>query len=229
MSDHPEHPSIELPDQKNYEVAYGLAYKLAAERLISSAQIEELCRRSGSLLIFENDQKAIRLSYLNSLYQVNLPDVSISKIGDTSPVELRDKILILHYMLTASGRPLSGELISFKELGEGLAYYPTFAQRAIQPLITYFGANPENMLESAQLLGGVKSKLGDFAVTISAFNKVPLTLVVWRGDDEFPPNANILFDRYVLDYLPLEDLIVLCQTVVWKLVKYFQSIKGGRL
>ncbi len=229
MSSNLDHLSVALPDQNNYEVAYGLAYKLAADKLVSHAQIEELCRRSGSLLIPENEQKAFKLSYLNSEYQVNLPDVSFSKIGDTSPVELRDKILILHYLLTASGRPLSGELISFKELGEGLAYYPTFAQRSIQPLVTHFGANPENMLKAAQSLGGIKSNLGDFAVSIPAFKNVPLSFVVWRGDDEFPPNANLLFDRSVLDYLPLEDLIVLCQAIVWKMVKYDQSTQGVRI
>jgi hypothetical protein len=219
MSDNLDHLPGTLPDQKNYEAAYGLAYKLAAEKLAAAAQIEELCRRSGAFFLTEQGKKVIQLSYLNNLYQIRLQEVTFSKAGDPAPVELRDKILMLHYLLTASGRPLSGELIGFKELGEGLAYYPTFTQRAIQPLITCFGSRPEKMLESAGPLGGMKSVLGDCAVTIPTLARVPLTLVLWRGDDEFPPNANVLFDRSVLDYLPLEDLIVLCQTVVRKMAR----------
>jgi len=219
MSENLDHLSITLPDQKNYEVAYGLAYSLALEKLISSNSIEELCRRTDSLLITENADKFIKISYLNHLYHIDLRKQTVRKAGDDTQVELRDKILILHYLLTASGQLLSGDLISFKDLGEGQAYYPTFAQRAIQPLINYFGKHPDKIQKCAEQIGGVKSAFGDFAVTISAFARVPVTIVLWQGDDEFPPTANMLFDRIVLDYLPLEDLIVLSQTIVWKLVK----------
>jgi hypothetical protein len=222
MSNNLDHLPVAIPDQKNYEMAYGLAYKLAVEKLLAS-DIAGLCRFSESVLITENGKQIVQLSYLNSLFRIMMPEVVFNRVGDPCPVELRDKILILHYLLTASGRPLSGKLISFKELGEGQVYFPTFAQRAIQPLITHFGNNLEKILESSSLLGGAKSDFGDCAVSIPAFIRVPLTLVLWRGDNEFPPNANILFDRCVLDYLPLEDLIVLCQTVVWKMVNSLNS------
>jgi hypothetical protein len=223
MSDNLDHLSVTLPDQKNYEVAYGQALKLAEEKLAAAAQIEELCARSGALYIADQGKNNIQISFLNHLYNIRMPEATFSQLGSPAPVEVRDKILMLHYLLTASGRPLSGELIGFQELGAGLVYYPTFAQRVIQPLIIYFGKTPEKMLELAGPLGGTKSALGDYAVTIPAFTRVPLTMIFWRGDDEFPPNANILFDRLVLDYLPLEDLIVLCQTIVWKMVKSLKS------
>jgi hypothetical protein len=41
--------------------------------------------------------------------------------------------------------------------------------------------------------------------------------VLWRGDDEFPPNATILFDSSVTDYLSTEDLAVLCERIAQKL------------
>jgi hypothetical protein len=33
-----------------------------------------------------------------------------------------------------------------------------------------------------------------------------------------------LFDSTVLDYLPVEDVIVLCQTIVWRLVKSIREV-----
>jgi hypothetical protein len=56
-------------------------------------------------------------------------------------------------------------------------------------------------------------------VTINAFDRVPLTLVLWRGDEEVAPNGNILFDANISDYLSTEDVTVLSETIVWKLVK----------
>jgi hypothetical protein len=67
------------------------------------------------------------------------------------------------------------------------------------------------------------AKYGDVSVTIPAFSRVPITIVVWKGDEEFPPSASILFDDTVLDYLSAEDINVLCQTVTWRLVKSLKS------
>jgi len=221
-NDKTEHISISLPDQKNYEVAYGLAYKLAGQKLSSFASLEDICQKSESACHISGSNRSIEVKYLNRLYQISLPDIAINMVNSPENVELRDKILILHYVTQARGTPLSNNLIAFKELKEGANYFPTYFQRAVKPLIDFFGKSPEKLIELAREVGGQVSKYGDVAVTIPAFNRVPITLVLWKGDDEFPPDANILFDSTVLDYLAAEDLIILCQTISWKLVKMLQ-------
>jgi len=42
---------------------------------------------------------------------------------------------------------------------------------------------------------------------------------VWRRDAEFPAEGKVLFDSSVSCYLPVEDIVVMAETVVWKLVK----------
>ncbi len=54
---------------------------------------------------------------------------------------------------------------------------------------------------------------------------VPLTLVLWKGDAEFAPEGTIMFDRTITDYLPSEEIIYLCQSTSWRLVKLLKS--GG--
>lgn len=61
--------------------------------------------------------------------------------------------------------------------------------------------------------------MGDASVLIWAFPRVPIGLVLWKGDEEFPPAGNILFDSSIPAYLPVEDIVVLTETVVWKLIK----------
>ena len=60
-------------------------------------------------------------------------------------------------------------------------------------------------------------------MTINAFDQVPITLVLWKGDEEVAPNGNILFDANISDYLSTEDVTVLSETIVWKLVKNIPS------
>jgi hypothetical protein len=218
MNGNDEHLSISLPDQKNYEIAYGLAFKLAAEKLSNLVNLEEQCRKSESFCRYEDASHDITLKYLNQSYIVSLPEINIKKQGSEEPVELRDKILILHYLTQAKGTPLSNKIISYQELKEGASYYPTFIKRAVKPLINYFGSDPDKLFDVSSEMGGTKADYGDASVTISAFSRVPIILGVWRGADDFPPNANILFDSTILDYLSAEDVNVLCQTIAWKLV-----------
>jgi|WetSurMetagenome_2_1015567.scaffolds.fasta_scaffold26235_4 hypothetical protein len=208
-----------VPGQKNFEVAYNLALKLAAEKLSHISDIEDLCRKSGSTCLLSVSPQIISLRYLNRLYQVTLPDVQISFTENTEPVELRDKILILHYLIQAKGTPLSGQMISFHELKEAAVYFPTFSKRVIRPLIEHFGKNPDHLSRVSSKLGGIAADFGDSSVTIPAFSRVPVTLVVWKDDEEFPANANVLFDSTIQEYLPSEDIVILCQTIIWKLAQ----------
>ena len=95
---------------------------------------------------------------------------------------LRDKILILHYFLSAAGAPLTGKMITYKELHDGINYYPTFRKRAIEPVVNRFKDQPEKLVEAGKKLGGAKADFGDSAVTIPAFTRVPLTYVLWVGE-----------------------------------------------
>jgi hypothetical protein len=115
-------------------------------------------------------------------------------------------------------------LIAYKELPEGASYFPTFAKRTIKPLLDHFGKEPHLLLDVAQKLGGNKAEYGDVAVTINAFSYVPITLVLWHGDEEFAPEGSILFDSTISDYLPTEDINVLCETIAWRLVKFSKGV-----
>ncbi len=203
---------------------YGLAYKLACEQL-ARTDIKQQCANSGATCLALDTKRAIVVEYLGRTYEVTLPEVRISQEDSDEEVPLRDKILILHYLAQAKGTPLSGRIITYKELPEGAVYFPTFAKRAIKPLVDYFGREPHRLIDISRILEGSKADYGDVAVTIGAFKRVPATLVLWHGDDEFPPQGSILFDSSISDYLSTEDITVLCETIAWRLVRQLKA--GG--
>jgi len=198
----------------NKDYGYGLALKIARDEL-AHTDIAGQCHRSGAQ--YFPDQKAVTVEFVNQPYQISLPGGEVTMAGREPPVA--EKILVLHYFLQAKDVPLTNDLISFKELPEGSGYYPTFYARAIKPLVKQFGREPRRLAEVAAILGGRPASYGDVSVTIDGFRKVPVTLVLWRGDDEFPPEGNILLDSSISHYLPAEDIIFLCQTITWRLVK----------
>ena len=210
------------------EHGYELSYKLACEQLAKTSDIEEQCRKSGARYIGPSE---IVIDYLNQPYHIILPrdipschcEADVISRSNLVEVSLRDKILILHYFTMAKGTPATGKLITYKQLPGGVSYFPAFSQRAIAPLVNHFGKNPELLIKAAAKLGDRGADYGDVSVNVNAFDYVPITLVLWRGDEELASNGNILFDANISDYLSTEDITVLSEAIIWKLVKDISS------
>jgi len=199
-----------------WERGFDLSYRLACEQMARISDIPQQCRRSGARYIGRNE---IVIDYLNQPYHIMLSECKIVLENSDRETPLRDKILMLHYFTGAKGTPATGKSIAYKQLQGGVSYFPAFSQRAIGPLVKNFGKRPELLRITAAELGGRDAGYGDVSVTINAFDRVPLTFVLWRGDEELAPNGNILFDANISDYLSTEDVTVLSETVVWKLVR----------
>lgn len=215
-----DHISSHSSRQEGFE----LSYRLARKQLTGIVDLQEQCRKSGARYIGPDK---IIIDYLNQPYRISLPDVEFSledspdSIGTEVP--LTDKILILHYFNQAEGTPATGKPITFKQIPAGISYYSAFFQRVIAPLVNHFGKQPDLLMKAAERLAGHRAQPGDMSVTVNAFPHVPITLVLWRGDDELPPSGNVFFDANISDYLPTEDVTVLCGNLVWKMVKGIPS------
>ena len=92
-----------------------------------------------------------------------------------------------------------------------------------RPLLKNFSQQPERLPEAAAMFDFQQADYGDVAVTVNAFSRVPITLVLWRGDDELAPECSILFDSTIPDYLSTEDITVLCETIAWRLVSFLRE------
>jgi len=216
--------TVVVLNKNKAEYGYEYAYKLAREQLSSIADIEKQCLKSGAQCqAIDSKRTIITVKFLDQLYKISHPDIDISLAGREEEIPIRDRLLILHYLTQARGTALTNKIISYKELPEGTNYFPTFAKRAIKPVLGHFGKEPEQLVDIARKLGGHRIDYGDVAVTITAFPRVPITYVMWKGDEELPPEGNILFDSTIPDYLPTEDINVLCETIAWRLVKSYQQ------
>jgi len=210
-----------LPEQSSYD-GYDLepAYKLAREQLAGIEDMEQLCLKSDARYLVTGSQQEIAIGYLNRLYRIAMPNIEVLLTDSGEEVPIKDRVLILHYLLSANGTPITNRQITFKELPGGGNYFRTFSKRAIEPLVEHFGEQPHVLIDTAGKLGGHTVAFGDVAVTVNAFSRVPVTIVLWQGDEEFPAQGDILFDAAISDYLSTYDVTVLCESIIWKLVKF---------
>lgn len=196
------------------EKGYETAYREAIEEL-KKGDPAKIADRSGARM--EGD--AILLEYLGRTFKIIPPhfDVRCEKGGERVPLKIQT--IILHYLKDSRGTPLSGELIDFRGIPSGIFYHPVFQATVERPLLERFGEKPEKFIEAASKLGGVKAEFGDFSVTIPALPRVPVTIILYPGDDEFPPSCKVLFDSSIRNYLVTEDVRILCEEIVRELIR----------
>jgi hypothetical protein len=68
------------------------------------------------------------------------------------------------------------------------------------------------------MYGAVPFNQGDVSVLVRALPLVPIALILWRGDEEFPPEGNILFDRSIIGLFSAEDIAWLSGMVVYPMI-----------
>jgi hypothetical protein len=78
---------------------------------------------------------------------------------------------------------------------------------------------PEELVKTAAIFNGQSVNYGDASVRINALPRVPITIALWRGDEEFGPEGSILFDSTVSEYLTNDDIHSLCEGIAWKMVR----------
>jgi len=133
--------------------------------------------------------------------------------------DIRERIVLLHYLQTAGGIALTGTWMAFSQIPGAQLYLANFQARSGDRLARAFGDEPLRLLEAARELGGVETDSGDVGVRIPALPRAPVLALVWGGDDEFPASGDVLFDSSITDYLPTEDIIVLAEKVVTRLCR----------
>ncbi|MGB9803043.1 DUF3786 domain-containing protein [Desulfofundulus sp.] len=173
----------------------------------------------NAAVIYRPERGEFIVPFLGLHYLVKYPDGEVTDAAGGAEVPREIQITLLHYLAKASPARVEGRFISFQELPGGFIYAGPFHNRAVRPLVGIFGSKPELLVQAAEMLGGRRVEIGDVAVTVPVLPKIPVTFVLWLGDEEFPPSGNVLFDSSAPRHLPTEDYALLPGLVLGKMKK----------
>ncbi|MBA4386390.1 MAG: hypothetical protein C0404_00310 [Verrucomicrobia bacterium] len=116
------------------------------------------------------------------------------------------RLSILHYLIGARSAPLSGRLVKPEDLKAGPIYFTGSHVLPLEALAARYGRNVEEFVEQGLRLGGQRRSHGDAAVELRAFPRLPVTIILWREDEEFPARASLLFDASCEQHVPADIL-----------------------
>ncbi len=166
------------------------------------------------------------LPFFDTRLRVDLEEKSVLLEG--RPVDETMSVLALHYLAGCGKDAPSGALRPFYQAEGGDAYYEAFKHRVIDRVAVEFGQHPDSLIRAGGAVGGMDVDLGSAAIEIKVFPKVWITVIVWEGDEEVPPSANVLFDSLAFSVLSTEDLAVVGSLAIARLVKAKALLSSGR-
>ena len=116
------------------------------------------------------------------------------------------RLSILHYLLGAAKITPTGHLLKPTELKTGQIYVKGSHLLPLEGIAARFSGDPEGFVRQGARFGGEQRDYGDAAVELRPFSRVPITLILWLEDDEFPARSYLLFDETCEAHLPPDIL-----------------------
>jgi len=177
-------------------------------RELADKDPEAVCRRTGCF--YDKDRQCYELEVWDDVYHIYPHEPRIECQGRASQaVHEYLSIFIVHYLLTAVEAVIEGEWISEKDIPGGPTFFrgphaiPTdLITRTYQNDIAAFGRR-------CRVLRGETVEMGDAAFRFQMTGRLPVVVLYWQGDGDFPPEARMLFDRSICRFLALDVVFAL--------------------
>ncbi len=154
------------------------------------------------------DGKAFHVNLLGKEYAISHPVYALHVAeGETIP-PLPTQTFLLRYLLEAVTVPWQGTWKTFRERPWGEMYIKPYTGRVLTRAAFTFGTRLQAFCTACEKMGAKKVPHGDGGYEFSFLGAYRMQILIWEGDDEFPPNAQILYSDNFADGFAAEDRVV---------------------
>ena len=159
-----------------------------------------------------SNKSGFALPFLHQTFQVFPEKRAVVSRYDHAPQDasFERELILLTYLVRSQALELSGELVNEKQLPGGETFFRGPHRLSTGPLEQVFGKDRVAFLSAGKRLHGTVIDLADAAIRLPVFPRVPVILILWEKDDEFPARITVNFDATVSSHLPLD--------MVWAMV-----------
>lgn len=171
---------------------------------------------------YRTDPERYVITLLNTEYVVNLSDKQIFSVQPGSPLvpaEFLEQLCLLVYLINAQDLLVANKLVRPTALPGGQFFFKGQHSLPTEKLEKAFGQCHKRLYQVAEQFDAKRCGFGDASIELYVLPRIPLTIVIWRGCDEFPARASILLDQTAAAHLPLDALLTAVNLAVEALVK----------
>ncbi len=149
--------------------------------------------------------------YVNLLgreFAISHPDYGI-RATDGSPVPpLPTQTFLLRYLLESQRSAWGGTWKTFREMPWGEMYIQPYTGRVLTRAAYSFSFKLEAFRAACEKMGAVKLPHGDAGYQFNLIGNYHIQILIWQGDEEFPPNAQVIYSDNFAAGFAAEDRVV---------------------
>ena len=167
-----------------------------------------VCRRA--LCGYDANQGCFTLSVWGKNHCIFPDEFRITRPGDPkwdAPISLG--LFMVHYLLTSREIPTSKEWISVKDITGGETFFRGPHKIPTGLIENRFGDNLRGFRDACTQQGGMTLDMADAAYSFRIAPRIPVAVLLWKEDDEFPAESKLLFDRSIGEHLALDIIFAL--------------------
>jgi hypothetical protein len=190
--------------------------------IYASLDPQEVSRRCG--LAFDAAAQVFSIRILGIEHKALFPSFDLLDMSGHTVTNPYEKILLLRYLCEGKLFPTTGKQLSYNEFPWGSVYHKNFESRCLKRCAAAFGRNIPRfkvLIEHNLPLKAIPLTAGNAsysaAYRFEFINGLYINLILWGADDEFPPQAQILFDDNFVLAFSAEDLAVLGEVLIERL------------
>ena len=199
---------MQLPNNKE-QVPF--AHYLARCRLLEP---QEAARRCGVRFFEENQSFSVR--FLGTDYRIFLPEYEFCTGEENAPAlcSMPCRTFLLRFLLEGRAAVPSDRFVTFREMPWGEAYNAPYTGRCLERAARCFGTNPDAFCAACSKMGAKKLRHGDAGYEFEILPAYRMQMLVWTGDEEFPPSSQILYTDNFADAFSAEDRVVAAELLI---------------
>ena len=167
--------------------------------LFAKADAKEMAQRTGTNF----DGEKFYVNLLGVEYAISYPAAAFTP-GAALPVQT----FLLRWLLEGKKVSWQGNWKTFREMPWGELYIKPYTGRVLTRAAFTFGFKLEKFRAACEKMGAVAVKHGDAGYQLQLLPGFWMQIMVWEGDDEFPPNAQVLYTDNFEDGFAPEDRVV---------------------
>lgn len=114
------------------------------------------------------------------------------------------RLSVLGYLALGKDVAPTGRLIKPTNMRSGQLFFRGSHALPLERVAERYGRDRQGFLGRVAELGGTALEYGDAAVEVLPLPRVPVVLVLWMEDDEFPSRIELLFDTSSETQLPID-------------------------
>ena len=161
----------------------------------------EMAARCG--LPYDGAARTVTMDLFGEQFLNSHPDYTI--IGPT-PLTNAERILFLRYLLDGRKAQPLGQYLTYRDFPWGEVYLRQFTGRCINRFAFTYGGKPELLNKIMERFPAKKLSRSDCGWEVTLMDGLTIQFLLWLGDEEFPPNAQILFSDNFRYAFTAEDL-----------------------